>query len=168
MMHEEDGPLAATDLGFEPITPHTGTAFGLLRLSAMLSDELDRELQASAGIGLSEMLVLIQLMLAGGRAKMAELATTLVVTRGGVTKIVDRLVDGGLVERVPSTSDRRVIYAEVTERAKATVREYQPLFDEIARRRLAELLDAGEMTELAGLIDRLNCENPGWEPPLAR
>lgn len=153
------------DLGFAPISTHTSTAFGLIRVSALLSDELDRELQAASGLGLSEMLVLIQLMIVGGRLKMAELASTLVVTRGGVTKIVDRLVDAGLVERVPSTSDRRVIYAEVTDEAKRIVREYQPLFDEIARRRLAELLDDAELELLSAHIDRLNCDNPGWEPP---
>ena len=84
-----------------------------------------------------------------------------------MTKIIDRLVEAGLVERVPSTSDRRVIYAEVTDAAKAVVRENQPLFDEIARRRLGELLDVGELDQFAQLVDRLNCDNPGWEPPEA-
>jgi DNA-binding MarR family transcriptional regulator len=159
--------ITAVDLGFEPVTTHTATAFGLLRVTALLTDELERELQDSSGIGLSEMLVLIQLMLAGGRLKMAELASSLVVTRGGVTKIIDRLVHAGLVARAPSTSDRRVIYAEVTEAAKAVVRENQPLFDEIARRRLGELLDGDEFDQFAKLVDRLNCDNPGWEPPEA-
>ena len=167
MTHPASSPTA-TDLGFDPISTQTSTAFGLLRVSALLSEELDRELQASAGLGLSEMLVLIQLMLAGGSLKMAELANTLVVTRGGVTKMIDRLVDADLVERVPSTTDRRVIHAEVTDRAKRIVRDNQALFDEVARRRLAELLDDDELTALDLYIDRLNCENPGWEPPIQR
>lgn len=155
----------STHLGFDEVSIPTATAFGLLRVSALLADELDAELQRSAGRGLSEMLVLIQLMLAGGRLKMAELANTLVVTRGGVTKIVDRLTEEGLVERVPSTSDRRVIYAQVTDSAKALVRRAQPDFDAVARRRLGELLDDAELTRFAVLVDRINCENPGWEPP---
>ena len=104
-------------------------------------------------------------MLAGGRLRMAELASTLVVTRGGVTKIVDRLTDEGLVERVPSTSDRRVVYAQVTDDAKAVVRKYQPQFDAIARHRLGALLDDEELMRFAVMVDRINCENPGWEPP---
>ena len=157
--------VTEADLGFEPISVHTSAAFSFLRVSSLLSDELDRELQEKAGMGLSEMLVLVQLMLAGGRFKMADLADALVVTRGGVTKIIDRLVDAGLVKRVPSASDRRVIYAEITDDAKAKVRTHQHIFDEIARRRLAELLDQTELISLRDIVDRLSCENPGWEPP---
>lgn len=153
------------DLGFAPISEHTSAAFGLLRLSALLSDELDRELQEKAGLSLSETLVLIQLMLAGGRLKMAELADTLVVTRGGVTKIIDKLVESGLVERVHSSADRRVIFAAVTEAGKAKIRDNQGVFDDVARLRLAELLSRSELSSLLGLVDRLNCDNPGWEPP---
>ena len=157
--------VTAVDLGFDEVSIPTAAAFGLLRVSALLAEEMDRELQEAAGMGLSEMLVLIQLMLSGGRLRMAELANTLVVTRGGVTKIVDRLTEEGLVERVPSTSDRRVIYAQVTDAAKALVREHQPRFDAIARHRLAELLDDDELNRFAVLVDRINCDNPGWEPP---
>lgn len=165
MAQQTSPEVTAADLGFDEVSVPTAAAFGLLRVSALLAEELDREMQDTAGMGLSEMLVLIQLMLAGGRLRMAELASTLVVTRGGVTKIVDRLTEEGLVERVPSTSDRRVIYAQVTDRAKALVREHQPSFDAIARRRLAELLDGDELDRFAVAVDRLNCENPGWEPP---
>lgn len=165
MSKSADTETTAVDLGFQPITTHTAAAFGLLRVTALLTDEFERELQDSSGIGLSELLVLIQLMLAGGQLKMAELASSLVVTRGGVTKIIDRLVEMGYVERAPSTTDRRVIYAQVTAAAKAAVRRDQPIFDEIARRRLAELLDVKEMEQFAEFVDRLNCENPGWEPP---
>ena len=165
-MTEQVAPqITETDLGFDPISEHTSAAFSLLRVSSLLADELDRELQDAAGLGLSQMLVLVQLMLAGGHFKMAELADVLVVTRGGVTKIVDRLVDAGLVERVPSSSDRRVIYARITDEAKAKVRQHQVLFDEIAKRRLADLMDSSEFTTFGGLLDRLSCENPGWEPP---
>ncbi len=164
----QDAPPQVTeaDLGFEPISEHTSAAFSLLRVSALLTDELDRELQENAGLGLSEMLVLVQLMLVGGRFKMADLADALVVTRGGVTKIIDRLVEAGLVERVPSDSDRRVIYAQITEQAKSKVREHQHRFDEVAHYRLAELLNNSELQKLGAMLDRLSCENPGWEPPI--
>lgn len=166
-MPEPADPDTTTDeLGFEPISLHTATAFGLIRLSALLADELDEALREQSGMGLSEMLVLVQLMLAGGRLRMAELANSLVVTRGGVTKIVDRLVAAGFVARVPSTSDRRVIYAVATDAAKRVVRDHQATFDTVARHRIADLLDPDEMGSLTELVDRLNCENPGWEPPL--
>ena len=45
------------------------------------------------------------------RLKMGELAEALVMTRGGLTKLVDRLVNAGLLERTLCETDRRVSYA---------------------------------------------------------
>ncbi len=126
---------------------------------------MDRELQDASGLGLSEVLVILQILLSSGRLRMADLADTLVVTRGGVTKIVDRLVEAGYLDRVPSQRDRRVVYAEVTDDAVAFLRRHQALFDTVAERRLAALLDATELDNLHLMLDRLSCENPGWEPP---
>src|ERR1700744_4775356 len=47
----------------------------------------------------------------GQAMKMGELAEALVITRGGLTKLVDRLVKAGLVERTFCDTDRRVSYA---------------------------------------------------------
>src|SRR3954469_9807792 len=45
------------------------------------------------------------------RLKMGELAEALVITRGGLTKLVDRLIKAGLLERTFCETDRRVSYA---------------------------------------------------------
>src|ERR1700710_2115520 len=45
------------------------------------------------------------------RMKMGDLAEALVITRGGLTKLVDRLVKAGLIERTFCDTDRRVSYA---------------------------------------------------------
>src|SRR6476469_3852194 len=44
------------------------------------------------------------------RMKMGDLAEALVITRGGLTKLVDRLVKAGLLERTFCETDRRVSY----------------------------------------------------------
>ena len=165
MSPDETLELTESDLGFHPIPESTKAAFSMLRVAALLSDELDRELQESAGLGLSEMLVIVQVMLAGGRLKMADVADTIVVTRGAVTKIVDRLVEAGYLDREPSAEDRRVIYAVITDRAFELVHDQQELFDEITERRLGALLGGRDLHTLHLLIDRLSCDNPGWEPP---
>lgn len=165
MSLEHTVELTEEDLGLRPVAEHTKVAFGVLRVAALLSDELDGDLQRSAGVGLSEALVVIQIILAGGRLKMADLADTVVVTRGGVTKIVDRLVKAGYLDRVPSEEDRRVVYATVTDRGFEMVRNHQDGFQEITRRRIAEMLTSDELATMHALIDRLSCENPGWEPP---
>ena len=162
---EADAVEGIRGLGFDPISLHASTAFDLLRITALLSDEFDRALEEQTGVGLSETLVLVQLMFAEGRIKMAELADTLVVTRGGISKIVDRLVGSGLVERVPSEDDRRVVFAVVTDDGRALVRKCQPIFDEIAQRRLVDVAAPAEWLTFADLVGRISCNNPGWEPP---
>ena len=50
----------------------------------------------------------------GELLRMGELAEALVITRGGLTKLVDRLVKAGLLERTFCETDRRVSYATLT------------------------------------------------------
>ena len=50
---------------------------------------------------------------------MSELSRQLTITTGGASRMIERLERDGLVSRVPSTSDRRVVYAEVTETGRA-------------------------------------------------
>jgi DNA-binding MarR family transcriptional regulator len=61
------------------------------------------------------------------RLKMGELAEALVITRGGLTKLVDRLVKAGLLERTFCETDRRVSYATLTPAGKQLLAEMRPV-----------------------------------------
>ncbi|HEY9293160.1 MAG TPA: MarR family transcriptional regulator [Microlunatus sp.] len=54
-----------------------------------------------------------------GRLRMTELSQHLDITTGGTTRMMERLERDDLVRRTPSTSDRRVVYAEVTDKGRA-------------------------------------------------
>ena len=71
----------------------------LLRAQAELISTLDRELQAERGLPITFFDVLIQLSAAGGRLRMSELADAVLLSRSGVTRLVDRMVRDGLVRR---------------------------------------------------------------------
>ena len=61
-----------------------------------------------------------------GRPRMSDLAEYLTLSRGGITKLVDRLTDAGYIERVSCAEDRRSLQAELTsagERMLAEMRE---------------------------------------------
>lgn len=45
---------------------------------------------------------------------MGEVAEQLAITSGGVTRLVDRVIDAGYVERKPSPTDRRVQWVRLT------------------------------------------------------
>ncbi len=144
---------------------HTQIGITVLRVAALLADELDEELQKVSGLGLSEILVILQVMFADGRLKMTDLADTLVVTRGGVTRIVDRLVKAGYIARVPSEEDRRVVYAEVTEAGRRLIADHQATFEAVTAKRVGEMLAAPQMDQMHEILHVLSCENPGWQPP---
>lgn len=61
------------------------------------------------------------------RLKMGDLAEALVITRGGLTKLVDRLIKAGLLERTFCETDRRVSYATLLPAGAELLAEMRPL-----------------------------------------
>jgi DNA-binding MarR family transcriptional regulator len=61
------------------------------------------------------------------RMKMGDLAETLVITRGGLTKLVDRLVNAGLLKRTFCETDRRVSYATLLPAGRDLLAEMRPV-----------------------------------------
>jgi DNA-binding MarR family transcriptional regulator len=61
------------------------------------------------------------------RMRMGDLAETLVITRGGLTKLVDRLVEAGLLERTVCETDRRVSYATLLPAGQSLLAEMHPV-----------------------------------------
>jgi len=83
---------------------------------SVVARRLDDELQAETGLSLFEYSALLQLAEADGRRKrMSELADGILLTRSGVTRLVDRLERDGLVERSPCSSDGRGAEAVLTD-----------------------------------------------------
>jgi len=97
---------------------------GLLRAHAALVRDLDAELHARNHLSLHEYEVLLTLADApGGRMRMSELATAVVLSQSGLTRLVDRLVRDGSVARVRCEGDRRGLNAELTDAGRRRYRE---------------------------------------------
>jgi DNA-binding MarR family transcriptional regulator len=62
------------------------------------------------------------------RVRMAELADKLTLTRGGVTKLTDRLERAGLLRRTPAEDDGRGLYAEITTEGEELLRKMWPVY----------------------------------------
>src|SRR5882724_10348444 len=95
-----------------PSSPH-GDAWGsLTRTHAAIVQRLQETLSAADFPPLPWYEVLATVAEAPGeQMRMGDLAEALVITRGGLTKLVDRLVKAGLLERTFCETDRRVSYA---------------------------------------------------------
>jgi DNA-binding MarR family transcriptional regulator len=88
---------------------------GLLRAHAQVIRQLGAELDEAHGIPLASYDVLVQLAeTPGGALRMSELADAVLLSRSGLTRLVDRLVREGLVERRSCPSDARGTLAVLT------------------------------------------------------
>lgn len=106
---------------------------GLLTTYARLTKALDAQLEAEHGLPLTSYEVLMHLADADdGRMRMHDLASSILLSRSGLTRLVDRLQRDGLLERCSCPSDARGSYACLTAKGR-------------------EILDAARATHLAGV-----------------
>ncbi|MEA2168568.1 MAG: hypothetical protein QOF76_1868 [Solirubrobacteraceae bacterium] len=100
----------------EPFTEQELAAWrGLLLLHAQVTQALDAQMRAEHDLSLSVYEVLMFLGDADGkRLRMTEIANRVLLSRSGLTRLVDRLVELGYVTRCASENDKRGLYAELT------------------------------------------------------
>lgn len=89
------------------------------------------------------------------RMRMGDLAEALVITRGGLTKLVDRLVKAELLERTFCETDRRVSYATLLPAGATLLREMRPVIVAELEIAFSANLSVGEANELRGTLDRV-------------
>ena len=95
---------------------------GLLRVHAALVKALDAELEQEHGLPLSSYEVLLFLQEAEEqRMRMCDLASSVLLSRSGLTRLVDRLERDGLVVRVACSGDARGAFATLTPAGRETL-----------------------------------------------
>jgi DNA-binding MarR family transcriptional regulator len=92
---------------------------GFLDTHAKVVRRLDALLAGSHGMTLNEFEVLLKLALAGGSLRMSDLADAALISRSGLTRIIDELEAQGLVIRRPDEEDGRVLMATLTRRGRS-------------------------------------------------
>jgi DNA-binding MarR family transcriptional regulator len=112
----------------EPLTDQQFQAWkAFLFAHAAVMRVLDDELETEQGIPLSYFDVLIQLWRADGRLRMSDLADAVLLSRSGLTRLVDRMARDGLVRREPCPTDRRALYAVLTREGKKALQKALPV-----------------------------------------
>ena len=89
------------------------------------------------------------------RMRMGDLAEILVITRGGLTKLVDRLVKAGLIERTFCESDRRVSYATLLPAGRDLLAEMRPVIVGELEVAFSANLSEAEAGRLRETLDRV-------------
>ena len=120
-----------------------------LRAHALVARRLDEDLRTLHGLSLQEDETLLHLSEAPDRhLRMGRLADSLLLSKSGVTRLVDRLVDDGLVERTSCPSDARGAEATLTALGLARLRLAAPTHADGIR---DHFLSAIERADLAAL-----------------
>ena len=139
--------------------PRLGAWRAFLRAHARLVRDLERELQAEQGMALTDYDVLVQLSAADERRlRMSELANQLLLSRSGVTRLVDRLVAEGLVERVTCESDRRGQWASLTDSGYERLRRASPTHLRGVAEHFLNRLPPDDLAALERMLDRVVTE----------
>jgi DNA-binding MarR family transcriptional regulator len=128
----------------------------LLQVSRRVLREIDLRLDEEHRIGVNEFDVLITLDNAEGRRlRMTDLAGAVMLSSGGLTRLVGRLEGRGLVRRTPDPSDARGLHAELTEAGSKRLAEARITHDAVIEDLLASRLTNRQVDSLAHTLGRV-------------
>jgi DNA-binding MarR family transcriptional regulator len=122
---------------------------------ARVARRLELDLMTVSDLPLAEFDVLMQLDLSEDhRLRMNELADRIVLSRAGITRLIDRLVGDGLVARAKCTSDARGSFAVLTEKGHARLDAARPGHFAAVKRHFLTAFSQSELETLGMLLGR--------------
>jgi DNA-binding MarR family transcriptional regulator len=132
-----------------------------LQSHASIVRELDAELVAAHGMTTRDYEVLLYLAQADDmRLPMSALSERTMLTRSGITRLVDGLVESEMIERVACENDARVSYARLTAAGYEKLRQAGCTHVKSIERLFLAHFTSEEVEQLSGLLSRL----PGGRP----
>ena len=136
--------------------------FRMLQASRLVLRALDRRLDDEHRIGVNEFDVLITLDNAPERRlRMTDLAEAVMLSSGGLTRLVGRLEDRGLVARVQDTADARSFQATLTKAGAHRLAEARATHDAVIEELVGSRLTTRQVGVLASTLERVVDDGDG-------
>lgn len=152
-------PLAARD-------PRLAPWRAFLIAYTQVARRLDEELRSEHGLSLQEYGALVQLVEAPGRQlRMGRLAEALLLSKSGVTRLVDRLVEDGLVARTSCPSDARGAEATLTDSGVDRLRRASPTHLRGISSYFLDAIPAGDASAVQRAMERVGAQAAGAGSP---
>ena len=137
----------------------------LLHARHAVTESVEADVEAAAGIPLAWHEVLSQLSRApGGAARMQELAGAALLTKSGITRLIDRMEQAGVVRRTACDADRRGTYAVLTARGRRVLGRSHAAFLESIHERFSRHLSDRDVRDLMRVLGRLLDANGAGSP----
>ena len=135
---------------------------GLLRTHAMLVKRLDAELEAAHGLPLTSYEVLLHLANSEEcKMRMCDVAESVLLSRSGLTRLVDRLERDGLVRRAACPDDARGSFAQLTDDGRRKLAEARDTHLGGVREHFLSRLEASHLDALAEAWERVGTSGAG-------
>jgi len=129
---------------------------GLLRVHSRLVKALDGELETTHGLAVTSYEVLMYLADSpDGRMRMHDLASSVLLSRSGLTRLVDRLERDGLLRRESCESDARGAFAVLTRAGRDKLAAARKTHLDGVRRHFIEHLSDDELDGLGEIWDKV-------------
>jgi DNA-binding MarR family transcriptional regulator len=128
----------------------------LLQARSTVLDAVEEDLERAGSIPLAWVEVLLQVVNGpGGRLRMQDIAHYVLLSKSGVTRLIDRMVDAGMISRESHEKDRRVVYAGATAKGREALRAALPVFSESLNRHFVEVLTKAELRMLGATLAKV-------------
>lgn len=145
-----------TDHQLTPHDPRLTAWATFLRAHARVVRALERELHDEQRMALADYDVLVQLAAAEPhQLRMGELADRLLLSRSGITRLVDRLERAGFVKRASCDTDRRGSWAVLTDAGYARLREATPVHLRGVAEHFIDRIPASRLDDLEATLSRV-------------
>ena len=131
----------------------------------VLTGVLGREMETETGLPLTWYDVLLNLHEAGGRLRMQELARSIVLSKSGLTRLVDRMVAAGYVCREPAEGDRRGLLAVLTPEGSDALRRAAPVHLRGIDQHFGRLVTPAEAAVVRDVFERVRAAVGECPPP---
>ncbi|WP_420406346.1 MarR family winged helix-turn-helix transcriptional regulator [Nisaea sp.] len=137
----------------DPVTRKTRLRLwlNLLRTTRFVENRLREDMRLSYDLTLPRFEILAMLQRSETGLRMTDLSSQLMVSNGNVTGIVDRLVEDGLVERVPVPGDKRASLVRLTYKGEAVFAEMADVHERWVDLLLSEISGADARAMIARL-----------------
>jgi DNA-binding MarR family transcriptional regulator len=141
---------------------------GLIRLRETVMREIDRRLRRDGLVSLADYGVLITLVTEPTlRLRMSDLGARRMLTPSGITRVVSRLEEQGLVQREPDPADGRAFFAALTKEGLEALRRAQVVHHAAVRELYVGRLTPRDLKQLARLFEKALpgvVTAPAWPP----
>ena len=153
--HAKDADVS--ELGRRLLTVSRLNAWGaFLTAHKALETILSRELESACGLPLTWFDALAQLRMAPAqRLTMTQLASALLFSKSGLTRLIDRMEEAGLVKRLARPGDRRSLHIALADAGEKKYRQALPIHLDHVKRHFAAYIDDGEAAAVESALMRM-------------